>query len=165
LGNQHGILLRQESDQFAEREGDTQIEHFVGTLRVVDYRRGLGQSLSTASVGSREELADLLGRPWLVGPGGLMLVVGEEDRRVTEAAEAFGFEAVAEAGAVELYRKARPVFREEAESADYATGYAEGWNYLVTYRDPARAGEVGPPESGLEAVFSRGWATVYRRAS
>jgi len=139
------------------------LEHFVGTLRVVDYRREAGASLSTATIGSREELADLLGRPWLVGPGGLLVVVGGEGERVREAAEAFAFEEVLAAGPVTVRRKARPVFRREPEGTYFATGYADdGWDHLVMFRDPERQ-EGAPAGPELDRVFHRGWAAVYRR--
>lgn len=136
------------------------LEHFVGTLRVVDYRRDRARSLSTASIGTREELTDLLGRPWLVGRGGLLVVVGEADATVGEVAEEMGFHRLASAGPVRLYRKAQAIFLEE-EEPDYGTGYAEGWEYLVTYRDPSRRDME--PDADLEEVFRRGWATVFRR--
>lgn len=137
------------------------LEHFVGTLRTVDYRRDRGRSLSTASVGSREELEDLLGRPWLVGRGGLLVVVGEEEPRVAETAARYGFDELAAVGSVRVRRKARDVYRAEPETPTYATGYQEGYDHVVTFRDPRR----GEPEvdAGLEEVFRRGWATVHRR--
>jgi hypothetical protein len=136
------------------------LEHFVGTLRTVDYREQAGRSLSTASIGSRRELAELLGRPWLVGPGGLLVVLGEGGPVARTAAE-LGFEEVLAAGAATVWRKARPVYHTEPEAPEYATGYEEGYELLVVYRDPARAGRR--PVPGFERVFGRGWAAVYRR--
>lgn len=138
------------------------LEHFVGTLRTVSYRARAGRGLSTASIGSRRELAELLGRPWLVGLGGLLVVVGEDPGdRVGRAAGAFGFREAAACDRLTLYRKARPVFDPEPEPPLYATGYEDGYDYRVVYRDPRR----GPPpvEPGFERVLERGWASVDRR--
>lgn len=140
------------------------LEHFVGTLRVVDYRDHQGRSLSTATVGSRRELAELLGRPWLVGQGGLVVRVGEDPgARVDRAARRYGFERLLDAGPVRVHRKARPVFLEDPEERYYATGYAlDEAEYAVVYDDPARGGPaVG---EGWEPVRSAGWATVLGRA-
>jgi hypothetical protein len=138
------------------------LEHFVGTLRTVNYRERAGRSLSTATLGSRRELAELLGRPWLVGPGGFLVMVGEDaGGRVAKAAEVFAFREVAAAGPLALYSKARPVFHPEPETPVYATGYEEGYEYRVIYRDPRR----GPAsvEPGFERILARGWASVDQR--
>jgi hypothetical protein len=138
------------------------LEHFVGTLRTVSYRGPAGRRLSTASMGSRRELAELLGRPWLVGLGGLLVVAGEDPGdRVETAAEAFGFREAAACGRLTLYRKTRPVFDPEPEAPVYATGYEEGYDYRVIYRDPRRG--PAPVESGFERTLHRGWASVDRR--
>lgn len=135
------------------------LEHFVGTLRTVDYRRHRGRSLSTASAGTREELADLLGRRWIVGPGGWLVSVGEETPVLAETAARYGFRVTAEAGAVTVRRKVRPLYREEPEPAVYATGYEEGWDYLVAFGEPREHGEHSEP---VDKVFERGRAAVYR---
>ncbi|HSL85213.1 MAG TPA: hypothetical protein VLF66_20760 [Thermoanaerobaculia bacterium] len=137
------------------------LEHFVGNLRTVSYRERAGRSLSTATVGSRGELAELLTRPWLVGLGGHLVVLGEDPgQRVGEAARAFGFRELGALGAVTLYRKTRPVFDTEPETPLYATGYERDFDYLVLYRDPARP----PPEvdPSLEPWREWDWAVVYR---
>lgn len=139
------------------------LEHFVGTLRTVNYREQAGRSLSTATVGSRRELAELFTRPWLVGPGGLLVVLGEDPGgRVRKVATASGFRELAAFGPCTVYRKARPVFDPEPELPVYATGYEEGFGYRVAYRDPRR-GPV-PVEPGFERIFEQGWASVDRRA-
>lgn len=139
------------------------LEHFVGTLRTVDYRERAGRSLSTASVGSRRELEELLTRPWLVGLGGLLVVLGNDrSGAVGEVAEASGFERLLGGPGLVLRRKARPVFHERPETPLYATGYEEGYAYRVVYRDPA--GPPVPVEPGFERIFERGWAAVERRA-
>ncbi|HLE85772.1 MAG TPA: hypothetical protein VJG13_15635, partial [Thermoanaerobaculia bacterium] len=138
------------------------LEHFVGTLRTVSYRDQTGRSLSTASVGSEEELSELLSRPWLVGPGGLLLVVGEDaGGRIAEAAARSGFRELVAGPRAALYRKARRAPPARPEEPFFATGYPEGFDYLVVYRDP----ELPPPElePSLEPVIETGWAAAYRR--
>ena len=134
------------------------LEHFVGTLRTVDYRRDRGRSLSTASLGTREELEDLLGRPWIVGRGGVMVAVGEETPLLRETARRYGFRpAVRAAGPATVWRKVEPVYRGEPEDSAYATGFEEGWDYLVTF-----GGVPAPAEGAAAKVFERGRAAVYR---
>lgn len=133
------------------------LEHFVGTLRTVDYRSGRGRSLSTASAGSREELADLLGRPWIVGPGGWLISLGDETPLLAETARRYGFEVVGAAGPATVRRKVRARFRTEAEPAVYATGYEDDWDYLVTFGDTSE-----PAGAASRKVFERGRAAVYR---
>lgn len=138
------------------------LEHFVGNLRTVRYRERADRGLSTATVGSRRELAELLTRPWLVGLGGHLAVLGDDaGHRVGEAARSFGFRELGGLGPVTLYRKTRPVFETEPETPVYATGYEEGYEYRVVYGDPRRG--PAPVEPGFERVFEEGWASVDRR--
>jgi hypothetical protein len=135
------------------------LEHFVGTIRTVDYRSDRGRSLSTASAGSREELEDLLGRPWIVGLGGMMVVVGEETPLLRSTAVRFGFRPADESvGPATFWRKVEPVYRETPEEPVYATGYEKGWDYLVTYG----AAEEDLENGAAETVFRRGRAAVHR---
>jgi hypothetical protein len=134
------------------------LEHFVGTIRTVDYRRDRGRSLSTASTGTREELEDLLGRPWIVGPGGVMVVVGEETPLLRSTAERFGFREGSRLDAATVWRKAEPVYRQTPEPAAYATGYETGWDYLVTFG----ADDDASVDGAAEMVFRRGRAAVHR---
>ena len=135
------------------------LEHFVGTIRTVDYRSDRGRSLSTASTGSREELEELLGRRWIVGVGGSMVVVGEETPLLRSTAERFGFLPAEEGlGPATFWSKVEPVYRETPEEAVYATGYERGWDYLVTFGDAEGAVDDG----ATETVFRRGRAAVHR---
>ncbi len=145
------------------------LEHFVGTLRGIDYRRGSEGRLSTASVGTRRELDEMLGRPWIVGPGGFLVVVGGDlGGRVAAAAARFGFAPLGRAGRLALYRKGRQarggagVAAPPAEAPYYATGYERGYGYLAVYQDPER----GEPAvgKGFLPLAHRGWGWLYRRA-
>ncbi len=143
------------------------LEHFVGTLRGIDYRRDTEGRLSTASVGTRRELDEMLSRHWIVGPGGFLVVAGEDSGgRVAEAAGRFAFRRVAALGPLTIYRKGREAASSAAagppETRYYATGYGEGYSELAVYQDPAR----GEPEvgEGFVPIAHRGWGWLYRRA-
>lgn len=143
------------------------LEHFVGTLRGIDYRRASEGRLSTASVGTTRELDEMLARPWIVGPGGFLVVAGRDSGgRVAGAAERFGFRRLGGLGPLTLYRKSRaapPGGAGPPEGPYYATGYEEGYNYLAVYQDPAR-GEPAVGE-GFVPVAHRGWGWAYERAA
>jgi hypothetical protein len=142
------------------------LEHFVGTLRGIDYRRASEGRLSTASVGTRRELDEMLSRPWIVGPGGFLVVVGKDSGgRVAASASRFAFRRVGALGPLTVYRKGRrtaPAAAGPAEARYYATGYEEGFSDLAVYQDPAR-GEPRVGE-GFVPVAHRGWGWLYRRS-
>ena len=127
------------------RRGDIpDLEHFVGFLRTVAYRSRAGRTLSTAAVSGRESLEELLGRRWLVGRWGGVLVMGHEGGLpIAEVAGRYGYRRLFAAGPLALWLKVEPVYLRERAEPYYVTGFPDP-EWVVVLEDAEEAPEVGP---------------------